>query len=187
MIAHINITCRRRLPDTKRVKSVQNFIHLNLSTSLLLAFIVYVLGVETADGNTVSNLSLSLSLSPLYSPLPSFPSSLSSPPHIILQDGCTFVAVILHYLFLSAFCWMLCEGVLLYLLLRVVFSEMAKMWWPFLLIGYGKYWTTHTYLLNDKLSLLFPPKLVTPLPIVIITVGARHEYYGVRDECGGLL
>ena len=54
-----------------------------------------------------------------------------------LQDGCKFVAVILHYLFLCAFCWMLCEGILLYLLLRVVFSEMAKTWWPFLLIGYG--------------------------------------------------
>ena len=54
-----------------------------------------------------------------------------------IQDGCRFVAVLLHYLFLCAFCWMLCEGVLLYLLLRVVFSEMAKTWWPFMLIGYG--------------------------------------------------
>ena len=50
--------CRRRLPDTKKERSVQNFIHLNLSTSLLLAFIVYVLGVETADGNSVSDFSV---------------------------------------------------------------------------------------------------------------------------------
>lgn len=129
----ITISCRGRLPDTKRVKSVQNFIHLNLSTSLLLAFIVFVLGVETADGNTVSHL---------FSPPPTFSLSLSLIVYSLLlpliQDGCRFVAVLLHYLFLCAFCWMLCEGVLLYLLLRVVFSEMAKTWWPFLLIGYGK-------------------------------------------------
>ena len=48
------------------------------------------------------------------------------------------MAALLHYLFLSAFCWMLCEGIMLYLLLIVVFSEMSKKWWPFLIIGYGK-------------------------------------------------
>ena len=152
----IAITCRRRLPDTKRVKSVQNFIHLNLSMSLLLAFTVYVLGIETADENTVSDLSLS----PLVLSLLFLSHSLSLPslflPSLALflsksisnmQEGCTFVAVVLHYFFLCAFCWMLCEGILLYLLLRVVFSEMAKMWWPFLLIGYGKIcWTIITEL-----------------------------------------
>ena len=53
-----------------------------------------------------------------------------------IQGGCAFVAALLHYLFLSAFCWMLCEGIMLYLLLIVVFSKMSKKWWPFLLIGY---------------------------------------------------
>lgn len=55
------------------------------------------------------------------------------------QGGCLFVALLLHYLFLSAFCWMLCEGIMLYLLLVVVFSKMARHWWLFLLIGYGLY------------------------------------------------
>ncbi len=48
------------------------------------------------------------------------------------------MAVLLHYFFLSAFCWMLCEGVMLYLLLVVVFSQVAKKWWFFLLLGYGE-------------------------------------------------
>lgn len=54
-----------------------------------------------------------------------------------LQGGCLFVALALHYLFLAAFCWMLCEGILLYLLLVVVFSTLSRRWWFFLLIGYG--------------------------------------------------
>ena len=48
------------------------------------------------------------------------------------------MALLLHYLFLSAFCWMLCEGILLYLLLVVVFSRLSHQWWLFLLIGYGE-------------------------------------------------
>ena len=55
-----------------------------------------------------------------------------------MQGACIFVATFLHYMFLSAFCWMLCEGVMLYLMLVVVFSKLSKQWWAFLLIGYGE-------------------------------------------------
>ncbi len=48
------------------------------------------------------------------------------------------VAVVMHYLFLSSFCWMLCEGVMLYLLFIVVFSSVSQKPWLFLVIGYGK-------------------------------------------------
>ena len=48
------------------------------------------------------------------------------------------MALLLHYLFLSAFCWMLCEGILLYLLLVVVFSKIPRQHWVFILIGYGE-------------------------------------------------
>jgi len=54
------------------------------------------------------------------------------------------VAALLHYLFLAAFCWMLCEGVMLYLMLVVVFSKLSKKWWFFLLLGWSK------YIRNDK-------------------------------------
>ena len=55
-----------------------------------------------------------------------------------MQVGCALVASILHYLFLCAFCWMLCEGIMLYLSLYVVFGDMSKKRWPFVLIGYCK-------------------------------------------------
>lgn len=53
------------------------------------------------------------------------------------QGGCAFIAALLQYLFLAAFSWMLCEGIMLYLLLVVVFSTLSKRWWFFLLLGYG--------------------------------------------------
>ena len=79
---------------------------------------------------------------------------------------------------------MLCEGILLYLLLRVVFSEMSKKWWPFLLIGYCKWLIENDNFVKILITNIFA---VTPVPIVVITVGARYKYYGVRDSCGNLL
>ena len=55
-----------------------------------------------------------------------------------MQGGCGFVAALLQYLFLSAFCWMMCEGIMLYLMLIVVFSKLSNKWWFFLLLGYGE-------------------------------------------------
>ena len=55
-----------------------------------------------------------------------------------LQGGCAFVAALLQYLFLAAFCWMMCEGIMLYLMLVVVFSTLSKKWWFFLLLGWGE-------------------------------------------------
>ena len=42
------------------------------------------------------------------------------------QAGCTVVAAFLHYFLLSLFSWMLCEGVLLYILLIKVFRGIAE-------------------------------------------------------------
>ncbi len=55
-----------------------------------------------------------------------------------MQGACVFVAVWLHYFFLASFCWMLCEGIMLYLMLVVVFSKLSEKWWFFLLVGYGE-------------------------------------------------
>jgi hypothetical protein len=68
--------------------------------------------------------------------------------------ACTIVAAILHYLFLSVFFWMLSEGVMLYLMLVVVFSKLAKRWWFFFLLGW--------------VPAIFP---------VAITVGITHDTY----------
>ncbi len=55
-----------------------------------------------------------------------------------LQVACVFVAALLHYLFTAVFFWMLCEGIMLYLMLVVVFSQISKKWWIFFIIGWGK-------------------------------------------------
>ena len=55
-----------------------------------------------------------------------------------LQAACAFVAALLHYLFTTVFFWMLCEGIMLYLMLVLVFSEISKKWWIFFIIGWGK-------------------------------------------------
>ena len=47
------------------------------------------------------------------------------------------MALLLHYLFLSSFCWMLSEGIVLYFLLVDVFNRKGNKWWIYILIGYG--------------------------------------------------
>jgi len=54
-----------------------------------------------------------------------------------VQGGCVFVAVLLHYFFMSAFCWMLCEGVILYLMLVVVFNNRFNNRLFFFALGWG--------------------------------------------------
>ncbi|KAK3746252.1 hypothetical protein QZH41_005286 [Actinostola sp. cb2023] len=52
--------------------------------------------------------------------------------------GCTVLAVLLHYFLLAVFCWMLCEGVLLYLLIvKVIGAEVEEKVKFFLLFGWG--------------------------------------------------
>ena len=84
---------------------VHYFIHLNLSIALLLGYVVFLAGIDTAVGNRI---------------------------------GCAFVAALLHYLFTAVFSWMLCEGIMLYLMLVVVFSKFSQKWWCFLLLGWGE-------------------------------------------------
>lgn len=85
---------------------------------------------------------------------------LTSPPRpsaLAPQVGtrCRLVAVLLHYCFLAAFCWMSLEGVELYFLVVRVFQGqgLRKLW--LCLIGYG-----------------------VPLIIVGISAGAYSKGYG---------
>ena len=48
------------------------------------------------------------------------------------------MAALLQYLFLAAFCWMMCEGIMLNRMLVVDFSKLSKKWWLFLLLGWGE-------------------------------------------------
>ncbi|VDN29702.1 unnamed protein product [Cylicostephanus goldi] len=63
--------------------NVRNTIHRNLCFSLLVAELVFVIGMDRTANRV----------------------------------GCSIVALLLHYFFLAAFCWMLLEGYQLYLML----------------------------------------------------------------------
>ncbi|CAB4008983.1 adhesion G- coupled receptor D1-like, partial [Paramuricea clavata] len=75
---------------------------------------------------------------------------------------CKAVAALLHFFVLSAFGWMLCEGILLYILLIRVFDGVrGKHWKIFYFIGWG-----------------------IPLLIVAVSFGATQgEGYGTESSC----
>ncbi|XP_062976563.1 adhesion G protein-coupled receptor E5 isoform X2 [Elgaria multicarinata webbii] len=51
--------------------------------------------------------------------------------------ACAVVAGLLHYFFLSVFCWMMLEGVELYLMVVQVFKTHSLRHWHIFLVGYG--------------------------------------------------
>ena len=56
-----------------------------------------------------------------------------------LKESCLTVAILLHYFFMAAFCWMLSEGVLLFIMLYFVFyNGFFKRKRFFFAIGWGK-------------------------------------------------
>jgi len=111
-----NNTCRR-----SRGKRNLLLIHLNLCISLALGLLVFLAGIETATNNEVQNI-LQILIITLY-----------------FKGACKFVAALLQYLFTSAFCWMLCEGVMLYMMLVTVFGNKLNHYLFFLALGWGKH------------------------------------------------
>ncbi|CAM4456819.1 unnamed protein product [Leuciscus chuanchicus] len=75
------------------------------------------------------------------------------------QVGCTIVAGLLHFFFLSAFCWMLLEGVQLYRMVVLVFHTTLKHLYMYA-VGYG-----------------------VPLVIVIISAISYSRGYGTDRHC----
>jgi hypothetical protein len=74
--------------------------------------------------------------------------------------ACTIVATLLHYFFLAAFSWMLCEGIVLYNLLVKVFGANERKWiYIFTALGWG-----------------------IPIPIVGVSVGVRWNYYRIPQS-----
>ncbi|XP_065903386.1 adhesion G protein-coupled receptor L3-like isoform X5 [Dysidea avara] len=75
--------------------------------------------------------------------------------------SCLIVAILLHYFFMAAFSWMLCEGILLFISLRYLFYEGAFLSRKFFfLTGWG-----------------------LPIPIVIASAAISHDKYGINDRC----
>ena len=116
--------CPMHYIDRKQfLEKLHNFIPLNLAIALFLAFLIFVAGVETAKINVVCNNVYNLKYEYSYDG----------------QAACKAVTALFHYFWLSAFCWMMCEGVMMYLMLVVVFSTLKKKWWFLFLLGWGKY------------------------------------------------
>ena len=57
----------------------------------------------------------------------------------LFKESCLTVAILLHYFFMAAFCWMLSEGVLLFIMLYFVFYKgFFKRKRFYFAIGWGK-------------------------------------------------
>ncbi|XP_063677731.1 uncharacterized protein LOC134813781 [Bolinopsis microptera] len=89
-------------------------------------------------------------------------------PDLVADEGvCYFFSILVHFCFLSAFCWMLCEAINLYLRLVVVFDSYSKMFLKFSVFSF-----------------------VTPLTIVLITVivefAGNNGAYIVENPASGV-
>ena len=122
----------------KLFSTVHYFIHLNLSICLLLGYVVFMFGIELGNASKVC----SAHYSSICHTISVFLASL-------IKESCGLVAALLQYLFLSAFCWMMCEGIMLYLMLVVVFSRFINKWWFFMILGYCK------SILYDKIYFIY--------------------------------
>uniref|UniRef100_A0A0R3RJM4 Latrophilin Cirl n=1 Tax=Elaeophora elaphi TaxID=1147741 RepID=A0A0R3RJM4_9BILA len=106
--------------------NVRHMIHCNLCFCLLLAELIFVIGIDRTENKTI----------------------------------CRAVAVILHYLFLAAFCWMLLEGYQLYLMLVQVFEDKEGKTVVYCLFAYG-----------------------FPAVIVAVTAGVAWSNYSTDQYC----
>uniref|UniRef100_A0A7I4Y1W5 Latrophilin-like protein 2 n=2 Tax=Haemonchus contortus TaxID=6289 RepID=A0A7I4Y1W5_HAECO len=106
--------------------NVRNTIHRNLCLSLLIAELVFMIGIDRTEN----------------------------------QVGCAVVAVLLHYFFLAAFCWMLLEGYQLYLMLIQVFESDKTRLFLYYKFSYG-----------------------FPAAVVAISAGVTWHNYGTDEYC----
>ena len=80
----------------KLLKKIYHFIHFNLALSLLLTYLVFMLGLELPYVNVLE-----------YIP-------------------CKFVSALMQYVLLSMFMWMLMEGVVIFIMINFPFRKFTK-------------------------------------------------------------
>ncbi|XP_072033917.1 adhesion G protein-coupled receptor L2-like [Amphiura filiformis] len=85
---------------------------------------------------------------------------LVSGPAASTEAICRGVAIMLHYFFTAVFCWMLVEGIHLYLQIVRVFSAGKDRLIPYMAVGWG-----------------------SPILIVVITASTRWYGYGENGRC----
>ncbi|GMR38808.1 hypothetical protein PMAYCL1PPCAC_09003, partial [Pristionchus mayeri] len=110
----------------RSLRGLRSTIHANLCLTLLIAELVFVLGISRTKN----------------------------------EVACSVTALLLHLLFLSAFCWMLLEGVQLYMMLVQVFEPSSTHIALFYIFAYG-----------------------VPAVIVGVAAGVDWENYGTENYC----
>ena len=101
----------------------RNTIHKNLVFSLLVAELVFMLGIGQAQHEVRSSCHHYITSCDVSA--------------VVVQVLCSVVAAVLHYFFLASFAWMSLEGVQLYVMLVEVFeAERSRKLWYYL-VGYG--------------------------------------------------
>ncbi|XP_065911525.1 adhesion G protein-coupled receptor L3-like [Dysidea avara] len=119
-----------------RSLSIVSYIGCGVSIICLLATIIIIIlfrnSVFKATHNMIHlNLSIALLLG-----LIAFVSGIETANDS--KAGCISVTVLLHYFFIAAFCWMLCEGIIIYILLVKVFYNGFFKKLPFyIVLGWG--------------------------------------------------
>ncbi|XP_062502919.1 adhesion G protein-coupled receptor L2-like [Corticium candelabrum] len=76
------------------------------------------------------------------------------------ETKCKAMTMIMHYLFLTVFCWMLCEAIILYRFVVVVFDSGERHKKKYFALGWG-----------------------VPMVIVAVSVGIRYKEYGSYSYC----
>ena len=147
------------------ITKVVNYVHLNLCIALICGLIVFLAGIQAGTSSRVCTLyaacrgqtltscmrvmlvcscmhvivHIVLLLRYVHFHMMCFFTFLFSFSHWCVQEGCAFVAFLLHYFFLAAFSWMLCEGIMLYNLLVKVFRANERKWiYVYTGLGWGE-------------------------------------------------
>ena len=144
------------------IQNVQYLLHFNLSIALLGGYVIFIFGIDDKV--------IDLTSSKVYTKYMLYSFSC-----VTFQIGCGFIAALLHYFFLAAFCWMLCEGIMLFLQLVIVFSSLSKRWYLYLLIGWGN---KHL----DMIVIVLFLYIGLPIIPVSISVSILYESYGVLGK-----
>ena len=95
---------------------LRTFVHINLCCTL------FILGVDKTSNDVSNKNDYNLAVEFWY-----------------IQVVCATVAILLQYFFLTSFMWMLMEGIVLYIVLVKVFTQVNwKYYISFTLLSYGK-------------------------------------------------
>ncbi|XP_065906698.1 uncharacterized protein [Dysidea avara] len=154
------VTIHDRSPATEdKALSIISFIGCAISLVCLCLAIVILAYVILNTKDRINHLFIHLNLSiALALGLVVFLAGIETATEY--RGTCIMVAALLQYFFTSAFCWMLCEGVMLYMMLVTVFGNKLNCRRFFFILGWGP-----------------------AIPIVAISVGLAHEHYGNDDYC----